>query len=197
VELKMKTHPHRSTVFLTIFAAAAVVHAADDKASVERIIMGYYHEMEQGYAAKDAAQVYHRYDPSYLFSALHNSSTSDLASNRKALDESFGKVKSILMKISPEATDMVGDKFYIRYKQENQILFPLKSAPANIWYEAEDTWQRKNGAWVLLSTQVVNDSVAQAKGRLEEQKKRMEIEDEQRRSRRCLNGLGYGCGEYH
>jgi len=192
----METYLRRFAFLLMTAAATSLVHAAEDQASVGRTIMGYYHEMEQGYADKDASGVYRHCDPAYLFSALNNSATSDLAANRKALDESFGNLKTIQVKIVPEATDMAGDKFYIRYKQENEMLFPLKSAPARIWYEAEDTWQRKNGAWVLLSTKVLNDSVAQAKGKLEQQKKRMEFEDEQRRSRRCLNGVGYGCGDY-
>jgi hypothetical protein len=156
--------------------------------------MGYYHEMEQCYAAKDASRVYGHHDPSYIFSAWNQPGSSGLDTNRKRLDENFGAIQTIQMKIIPEATDMAGDKFYVRYKQDHQILFPLKSAPSNLWFEAEETWQHKNAGWVRVSTKVVNDSVAQAQGMLEQQKKRMEFEDEQRRSQRCLNGLGYGCG---
>jgi ribulose bisphosphate carboxylase small subunit len=99
------------------------------------------------------------------------------------------------MKVQPEATDFMGDKYYIRYKRVFDVQYPLK-APYNIWVEVEDTWQQKNGQWRLISTNLVNSAVDQAKAMLEAQKKRMEYEDEQRRSQRCLNGLGYGCRAY-
>ena len=191
----MKRPLHRFVYILSgCVAISSFVYAADDKASVERTILSYYHEMEQGYAAKDTALIFRHYDPAHVFSSWNKPGATDVETNRKKLDETFGTIKTIQMKIVPEATDMAGDRFFIRYKQDHQILFPLKPAPANLWYEAEDTWQRKNGAWVLVSTKVVNDAVSQAQGMLEQQKKRMEFEDEQRRSQRCLNGLGYGCG---
>jgi hypothetical protein len=60
----------------------------------------------------------------------------------------------------------------------------------------EDIWQKKNGQWRLVSTDLVNSAVDQAKAMLENQKKQMEYQDEQRRSQNCLHGLGYGCRAY-
>jgi len=71
--------------------------------------MGYYHEMEQCYAAKDASRVYGHHDPSYIFSAWNQPGSSGLDTNRKRLDENFGAIQTIQMKIIPEATDMVED----------------------------------------------------------------------------------------
>ena len=191
----MNRHLQRyACILIACAAASSLALASDDKASAERTILGYYHEMEQGYAAKDTSRIFRHYDPSHVFTSWNKPGATDVNTNRRNLDQTFGTIKTIQMKVIPEATDMAGDKFYIRYKQDHQILFPLKSSPANLWYEAEDTWQHKNGGWVLVSTKVVNDAVSQAQGMLEQQKKRMEFEDEQRRSQRCLNGLGYGCG---
>jgi hypothetical protein len=167
---------------------------AEDKVNVEHTITQYYGEMQDGYARKDAARIFSRYDPGYKY-MKNNTGSGSLEAERKGIDDLLSQVRSIQMKIQPEATDMAGDKFYIRYKRVFDVQYPLK-APYNIWVEVEDTWQLKIGLWRLISTNLVNSAVDQAKAMLEAQKKQMEFQDEQRRAQRCLNGLGYGCRAY-
>lgn len=166
---------------------------ASEKSDAERAVNQFYQEIQSGYAEKNVAKIYGHCDPGYEFVGVKGDK-SNLAQNRDAMQSSFGNLRSIKATITPETSERLGDKFYVRYKQTNEMQFPLKNSPSTIWFVAEDTWQYKNGQWRLLSTHVVNDSITHAKERLEVQKKQMEFEDEQRRSQRCLNGLGYGCG---
>lgn len=90
--------------------------------------------------------------------------------------------------------ELVGERLFTRYKQSLEMQFRFRSSSSTIWYIAEDTWETKNGGWRRMSMTVVDDSKAQWQQRLEAQKKQIEIQDEQRKSRACLNGLGYNCG---
>lgn len=174
---------------ITTIASGAV----DEKANAERAVTQLYRQYENAVAEKNAAKMFSYCDPSYQTIGLQGDK-SGLDHNIQSMTESLTKVKTIKATIQPEATDMMGNLFFVRYKQTFEILFPLKNAPTTTWFIAEDTWQQKNGQWKLMSTKVVNDSLTYWKQRLEVQKKQMEFEDEQRRSQRCLNGLGYGCG---
>jgi hypothetical protein len=152
-----------------VSASARAGDRAAAKSQVEKTILGYYQEMEAGYAQKDTARIFSHFDPSHTFGKADAEGGTDLATNRKNLEKMFGEIKSIRVKIQLEATDIMENTFYVRYKQDHEVAYPLKK-PYSIWYEAEDKWQQRNGRWVLVSTKVVNDAVSQAKSRLEIQK---------------------------
>jgi ketosteroid isomerase-like protein len=189
----MKTLPR----FLLFFAAFSIAIGgparAQDRAQAERTITEYYRDFQDAFAQKNAARIYQHCDPSYTFTGLDGAKTT-VAENRRNMEESLTKLRSIHVTVNPEAMELAGSTFLVRYQQRHEIQFPLKPSPSVTWFTAEDTWQNKNGEWRLVSTKVVNDSMADWKQRLAAQKNQMEAEDEQRRSARCLNGLGYGCG---
>lgn len=182
-----------AAVLFLAFSAAAATSDATGKPAAERSITQLYREASDAYARKDAAGVYRHCDPSYQAINLEGKAAG-LEQNRRELEQSLSKVRSIKSTVETEASELLGNQFFVRYKQTFEIQFPLRNSPSTTWFEAEDTWQQKNGEWRLVSTKVVNDSPSQWKQRLDVQRKQMEFEDEQRRSRRCLNGLGYGCG---
>jgi ketosteroid isomerase-like protein len=190
--MKCKTQILLYTVTACLLLGASA--QAEDKASVERIIHQYYEEIQQGYAQKDVDRVFRHYDSDYKY-MKNGSGSGNLAAERQGIGNLLSQVRSIQMKVQPEATDVMGDKYYMRYKRVFDVQYPLK-ASYSIWVEVEDTWQKKNGQWRLVSTNLVNSAVDQAKAMLEAQKKQQEFQDEQRRSQNCLNGLGYGCRAY-
>jgi hypothetical protein len=166
---------------------------ASEKADVERAVTQMYEQFQDAFTQKDVAQMYRHCDPSYSFIGVKGDTTG-LAENRLSMKESLAKVRSLKVTIHPEATELLGDIFMVRYRQEHEISFPLKSTPGRTWFTAEDTWKRKNGVWRLVSTRVVNDSVSDWQQRLAAQREQMKAEGDARASRRCLNGIGYGCG---
>ena len=166
---------------------------ADERAVAEASITASYRTFESSFSRKDIPRMYAHCDPSYYFVGL-DQGKSDLNQNRRAMEENLAKLRSIAVRIEPEAMELVGNMFLVRYKQTHEVQFPLKPLPSITWFVAEDTWEKRGGHWRLMSTKVVNDSVTAARQRLEVQKKQMEFEDAQRQSRRCLNGLGYQCG---
>lgn len=188
----------KRTALITLLAAVAAallpnVVQASDKVDVERSVMQMYQQFQDAFTQKDISLMYRHCDPAYSFTGLHGE-TSNLAQNRQAMEESLAKLRSIRVTIHPEATELMGDTFMVRYKQEHEMQFPLRSTPGHTWFTAEDTWKRRNGVWRLVSTHVVGDSISDWQARLGAQRERMKAEDDNRASRRCLNGLGYGCG---
>jgi len=181
-------------VVLCAFAALSVRAAADERTAVEASIREAYRTMEEGFARKDVAAIYGNCDPGYQFVAA-DGSKAGLAENRQAMEQSLAKVRSLHVKVEPEAGESVGANVYmVRYKQTLEVQLPLKPKPSTNWLLAEDTWEKKGGKWRLMSTKVVTDSATEWKARIEAQRKQMDAEDAVRGSRRCLNGLGYQCG---
>lgn len=177
-----------------MLAGAAWMRAANpDKASAERVILQNYRQIESAYQQKDAAGVFRFYAPTWK--ATKNGGSSDLAHNRAALTEALGKLRSIRVTFTPEATDLLGDSFFVRYKKTNQMEFPFGKGGSTDEYN-QDIWQLQNGTWRLVETQMLDSSVDQAVRALEAQKKMMDWQDEQRKSQRCIGGVGYGCGGY-
>lgn len=188
----LQPRPLAAAIAVLLFALPAF-GADPKKSAAERAVMQAYRDYAEAYAHKDAAAVYQHCDPSFTETSTDGQS-SPLAVSRQTLAESFNQLKSIQVTVEPEASEWVGDRFVIRYKQTLDMQFPLRSTPSTNWYIAEDVWQQKNGEWRRLSMKVITDKATEAKQRLEAQKKVIDIQEEQRKSRRCLNGLGYGCG---
>lgn len=193
----MSTLVTRRTLLATlsiVLAAASWANAANlDKSAIERTILQNYKQMEAAYGQKDAQGIFRYYSPEWK--VTKKGSSSDLAHNRAALTDALGKLRGIKVVFTPEATDLVGDSFFVRYKKTNLMEFPFGKSGRTDEYN-QDVWKFTNGAWRLVETQMLDNSVDQAVRALEAQKKMMEWQDEQRRSQRCINGVGYGCGGY-
>src|SRR4051794_8870208 len=103
-----------------------------------------YQNFQNAFAQKNVAAMYVHCDPSYTFTGADGTTTT-LEQNRQAMTENLSKVRSIQVKIQPEASEMLGGAMLVRYKQVHEIQFPLKPKPSTNWFVAEDTWQFKNG----------------------------------------------------
>lgn len=192
----------RPTLFASVAAlllagaTLAVAAGTTDQAAAERAVFEMYRQYEAGFAQKDVNAIFRYFDPSWKVTTGANDSGAGLAFNRERMADALSKVRSLKVTVVPQASELVGDSFLVRYKQTHVMEFPLNPKPATTWYIAEDTWKRKNGQWRLMSTRKLDNSVSQAQRMLEAQKKQMEWQDEQRRSQRCIGGVGYGCGGY-
>ena len=189
--MKLTNHKLWAAVLVCLSAAAGL--RGEDKTAAERSINQIYRHFEAAFAEKDVGRMYVHCDPGYSFTGPDGTTVS-LEQNRQAMVETLSKVKSIQVRIQPEASDLLGNQFLVRYRQTHEIVLPLRNAPRTTAFAAEDTWQIKNGQWRLMATKVVRDSIQNWQHRLAAQKKQMEFEDEQHHSRRCLAGMGNGCG---
>lgn len=193
----MQIVPSRRTLLTMLGVMLAGVSwtfaASLDKGTAERAVRQNYRQIEAAYQQKDAAGVFRFYAPNWKVTKDGNSS--DLAHNRASLIDALGKLRSIQVTFTPEATDLLGDAFFVRLRKTNRIEFPLGKGGSTEEYN-QDIWKLQNGTWRLVETQLLDNSVDQAVRAVEAQKKMMDWQDEQRRSQRCIGGVGYGCGGY-
>jgi len=145
----------------SLLGASTVVCAAD-KASVEQTVLQQYRQCEAGYLAKDVDAIFHSKDAGWTLTDMGTGKVTSLADNREAMADTLSKVKSLKVKIDPIVTDMLGDSFFIRYKQTHEVLFPMKDQPGTSWFIAEDTWTRRGDEWRVVSTRKLNESTSHA-----------------------------------